>query len=73
MILLLRASHNDIINIGQDISAQLRPQHLGCHSAEASTSILEPLMHPKIAVSTAGGYEASLWLIFLLHLDLMVA
>jgi hypothetical protein len=46
---------------------------LGCHSAEASSSILEPLRHPKIAIGATGSYEASLWLIFLRHLDLMIA
>jgi hypothetical protein len=46
---------------------------LGCHSAEASSSILEPLRHPKIAIGATGSYEASLRLIFLLHPDLMIA
>jgi hypothetical protein len=42
VIFLLRAFHYDIINIGQHISAYLGMKDLGCHSAEASSSILEP-------------------------------
>jgi hypothetical protein len=71
--LLLRASYNDIINIGQDISAKLCAQHLCCHPTEASASIIEPLRHPKIAISATRGYETSLWLIFLFHPNLMIA
>jgi hypothetical protein len=73
VIFLLRAFHYDIINIGQHISAYLGMKDLGCHSAEASSSILEPLGHPKVAIGATGSYEASLRLIFLLHLDLMIA
>jgi hypothetical protein len=72
VIFLLRAFDNDIINIGQHISAYLGMKDLGCHSAEASSSILEPLRHPKIAIGATGSYEASLRLIFV-HLDLMIA
>jgi hypothetical protein len=72
MALLLHASHNDTINRSQNIFAQLSTQHLSCHSAEASASILEPLKHPKVTISTTRGYEASLLLIFLLHPNLMV-
>jgi hypothetical protein len=48
-------------------------KNLGCHPAEASSSILEPLRHPKITIYTTRGYEAGFWLIFLLHLDLVIA
>jgi hypothetical protein len=50
VIFLLRAFHYDIINIGQHIPAYLRMKDLGCHSAEASSSIFKPLRHPKIAI-----------------------
>jgi hypothetical protein len=73
VIFLLRAFHYDIINIGQYIPAYLRMKDLGCHSAEASPSILEPLRHPKVAIGATGSYEASLWLVFLLHPNLMIA
>jgi hypothetical protein len=73
MILLLRALYNDVINISQHIPAYLRVKDLGCHSAEASSSILEPLRHPKVAISATRSYEASLRLIFLLHPNLMIA
>jgi hypothetical protein len=73
MIFLLRAFHYDIINIGQHISAYLRMKDLGCHSAEASFNILEPLRHSKIAICAIGGYEASFWVILLFHPDLVVA
>jgi hypothetical protein len=72
MILLLRAFYYDVINISQHIPAYLRVKDLGCHSVEASSSILEPLRHPKVAISSTQSYEASLWLIFLLHLNLMI-
>jgi hypothetical protein len=73
VIFLLRAFHYDITNIGQHISAYLGMKDFGYHSAEASSSILEPLRHPKIAIGATGSYEASLQLIFLRHLDLMIA
>jgi hypothetical protein len=72
VILLLRAFYYNVINISQHIPAYLRVKDLGCHSSEASSSILEPLRHPKIAISTTGSYEASLWLILLLHPNLMI-
>jgi hypothetical protein len=65
--------HYDIINIGQHISAYLGMKDLGCHSAEASSSILEPLRHPKIVIGATGIYEASLRLIFLFHPNLMIS
>jgi hypothetical protein len=70
---LLRAFYYDVINISQHIPAYLRVKDLGYHSAEASSIIHEPLRHPKVAISTTGSYEASLWLIFLLHPNLMIA
>ena len=70
---LLRAFHYDIINIGQYISAYFRMKDLDCHSAKTSSSILEPLRHPKVAIGVTGSYEASLRLVFLLHLNLMIA
>jgi hypothetical protein len=73
VIFLLRAFHYDIINIGQYIPAYLRMKDLGCHSAKASSSILKPPRHPKIAIGATRGYEASLRLVFLLHPNLMVA
>jgi hypothetical protein len=72
VILLLHTSYNNVIDISQNIHAQLRTQHFGCHSTKASSGILEPLRHSKIAVSVAGGYETSLRLIFLLHTNFMV-
>jgi hypothetical protein len=72
VVFLLRALHYDIINVGHHISAYLGMKDLGCHSAEASSSILDPLMHPKISIGATGSYEASLGLIFLLHPDLMI-
>jgi hypothetical protein len=65
VIFLLCAFHYDIINIGQYIPAYLRMKDLGCHSAEASSSIFKPLRHPKIAIGTTRGYEASLRLVFI--------
>jgi hypothetical protein len=40
----------DIIDICQHIPANLGVKNLGGHSAEASSSILEPLRHPKITI-----------------------
>jgi hypothetical protein len=40
----------------------LRMKDLCCHSAEASSSVLEPLRHPKVTICTTGGYEAGFWL-----------
>jgi hypothetical protein len=45
----------------------LRVKNFGSHSAEASSSILEPLRHPKIAIGATRGYEACLWLVLLFH------
>jgi hypothetical protein len=73
VIFLLRAFHYDIINIGQHISAYLGMKDLGYHSGEASSNILEPLRHPKIAIGATGSYEASLRLILFLHPYLMTA
>jgi hypothetical protein len=70
---LLRAFYYDVINISQHIPIYLRVKDLGCHPAEASSNILEPLRHPKVALSTTGSYEDGLWLIFLLHPNLMIA
>jgi hypothetical protein len=41
-----------------NILAYLIMKDLGCHFAEASSSILEPLRHPKVTISTTGSYEA---------------
>jgi hypothetical protein len=51
----------------------LRMNDLGCHSAEASSSILKPLRHPKVAIGATGSYEASLRLALLFHPSLMIA
>jgi hypothetical protein len=48
MIFLLRALYYDVIDISQYIPANLRVKNLGSHSAEASSSILEPPRHPKV-------------------------
>jgi hypothetical protein len=55
------------------ISAYLRMKDLGCHSAEASSIILEPLTHPKITIGATGSYEAGLRLILLFHPYLMIS
>jgi hypothetical protein len=47
-------------------------ENFGSHPAKASSSILEPLGHPKIAISSTRGYEACFGFIFL-HSDLMIA
>jgi hypothetical protein len=70
---LLHAFHYDVIDICQNIPANLRAENFGSHSAEASSSILEPLRHPKVAVSPTRGYEACLRFVFFLHPDLMIA
>jgi hypothetical protein len=72
VILLLHTLDYDVINICQYISANLGTQHSRCNFTEASSSILEPLMNPKIAICSTGGYEACLGLIFLLHPNLMI-
>jgi hypothetical protein len=73
VIFLLRAFHYDVIDLCQNIYANLRAKDFGSHSVEASSSILEPLRHPNVAVGPTRGYEACLRLMFLLHLDLMIA
>jgi hypothetical protein len=73
MIFLLRAFYNDVIDICQDIPVNLRAKESRGHSIEASSNILEPLGHPKVAIGPTRGYEACLRLIFLLHPDLMIA
>jgi hypothetical protein len=73
MILLFHAFYYDVINISQHIPAYLRVKNLGCHSAEASSGILEPLRHPKVTISTTRSYEACLWLILFLHPNLVIA
>ena len=70
---LLRAFHYDVIDIYQNIPANLRAENLGSHYVEASFSILEPLRHPKVTIYTTGGDEAGFSLIFFLHPDLMIA
>jgi hypothetical protein len=72
MIFLLRALYYDVINISQYIPANLRVKNLGSHSVEASSSILEPLRHPKVAIGATRSYEACLWLILLFHPNLMI-
>jgi hypothetical protein len=72
VVFLLHAFYYDIIDICQDIPINLRAEDFGSHSAEDSFGILEPLGHPKVAVSPTRGYEACFRLIFLLHLDLMI-
>jgi hypothetical protein len=69
---LLHAFDYDIINICQYIVANLRVKDFGSHPAEASSGILEPLGHPKVAVGPTRGYEACLGLVFFLHPNLMV-
>jgi hypothetical protein len=69
---LLRAFHYDVIDIRVDISANLRAENFGSHSAEAFSSIFEPLRHQKVALSPSRGYEVCLRLILLLHPDLMI-
>jgi hypothetical protein len=56
-----------------NISANLSAESFRSHPAEASSSILEPLRHPKIAISSTRGYEACFGLIFFLHPNLMIA
>jgi hypothetical protein len=73
VIFLLRDFYNDIINICQHILANLGVKNLGSHPAEASSSVLEPLGHPKVAVSSTGGYEACLGFVLFLHPNLMIA
>jgi hypothetical protein len=70
---MLHAFYYDIIDICQNILANLRAEDFGSHSAEASSNILEPLGHPKVAVSPTRGYEACFGLFILLHPDLMIA
>jgi hypothetical protein len=72
VIFLLRSFYYDIIDICQNIAANLRAEDFGSHSAEACSSILEPLGHPKVAVSSTRGYKACFRLI-LHHPDLMIA
>jgi hypothetical protein len=67
VVFLLCAFYYDVIEVCQNIPANLRAKDFGSHSAEASSSILEPLGHPKVAVGPTRGYEACLRLIFLLH------
>ena len=55
---LLRALDYDVINICQNILADLSVENFGSHPAEASSNILEPHGHPKIAISSTRGYEA---------------
>jgi hypothetical protein len=50
VIFLLCAFYNDIIDICQDIPANLRAKDFGGHSTEASSGILEPLGYPKVAI-----------------------
>ena len=73
MIFLLRALYYDVINISQYIPTNLRVKNLGSHSAEASSSILEPLRHPKVTIGTTKSYESCFWLILLFHPDLVIA
>jgi hypothetical protein len=72
VVFLFRALDNDVINICQNILADLRVEDFGSHPTEASSSVLEPLGHPKIAISFSRGYEACFGLILLLHPDLMI-
>jgi hypothetical protein len=51
VILLLRAFNYDIINISQHIPAYLRMKDSGCHSAEASSSILANMISAALLVS----------------------
>jgi hypothetical protein len=64
VIFLLHAFYYDIINICLYILANLGVENFGSHPVEASSSILEPLRHPKVAVCPTGGYESCLGLIF---------
>jgi hypothetical protein len=73
VIFLLRSFYNDIIDICQDIPANMRAKDFGGHSAKASSGILEPLVHPKVAIGPTRGYEACFRLVLLLHPDLMIA
>jgi hypothetical protein len=73
VVLLLRALDYNIINICQNIFVDLSAKNFESHPTEASTNILEPLGHPKIAISSTRSYEACFGLIFLLHSDLMIA
>jgi hypothetical protein len=73
VIFLLHAFYNDIIDICQDISANLRAKDFGGHSAEASFGILKPLGHPKVAIGPTRGYETRFRLVLLLHPYLMIA
>jgi hypothetical protein len=73
MVFLFCALYYDIIDICQHISANLGVKNFGSHSAEASSSILEPLRHPKITIGPTRSYKACLWLIVLFYLDLMIA
>jgi hypothetical protein len=73
VIFLLRAFYYDIINICQHILANLGVEDFGSHPAEASSSVLEPLGHPKVAVGSTRGYESCFGFIFFLHLNLMIA
>jgi hypothetical protein len=73
VIFLLRAFHYDVIDICQNIPANLRAKDFGRHFAKASSGILEPLGHSKVAVGPTRGYEACLKLILLFHPDLMIA
>jgi hypothetical protein len=69
---LLRAFYYNVIDISQKIPDNLRAEDFVSHSIEASSGILEPLEHPKVAVGPTRGYEACFRLIFLLHLDFMI-
>jgi hypothetical protein len=53
MVFLLCALYYDIINICQHISANLGVKDFGSHPAEASSSILKPLGHPKVTIVSA--------------------
>ena len=71
MILFELALHDNVIHICRDYFVLF--EHFGGHAGESVPYVLKPLCHSSEAVCSKRCDETCLFLVFLVHLDLLIA
>jgi hypothetical protein len=72
VVFLVFAHYNDVINIGNNVSLELRIQDFFGHSGKGCPHIFKPLQHSGVTVSAEGCGKAYFFIIFFLEPNLVV-
>jgi hypothetical protein len=73
MVFFAFAGYDDVVHIRKYVSADLALEHCFGEARECGPNVLESLWHSDEAVRAEGCYEAGAGLVFLLHINLVVA